>query len=52
MPAEQDDQFGSSDPAAERLLRNMLRYAAQNRNEPLMELPDDFDTLHKSIGYR
>lgn len=44
------DNLGE-DPAAERLLRNMLRYAMQNRNEPLMELPDDFDSLLKNIGY-
>jgi hypothetical protein len=45
-------QYLGQDPAAERLLRNMLRYATQNINEPVMELPDDFDPLLKCIGYR
>ncbi|MBC8229029.1 hypothetical protein H8E77_05705 [bacterium] len=31
------------DPVAERLLRNMLRYAAHDVSKPLVELPDDFD---------
>ena len=38
-------------PAAERLLRNMLRYAATGTEKPPARLPDDFDTLLKRIGY-
>ncbi|MBN2294446.1 MAG: hypothetical protein JXM70_18600, partial [Pirellulales bacterium] len=39
-------------PAAERLLRNMLRYAARDAKKPLADLPADFDTQLKAIGYR
>jgi hypothetical protein len=38
-------------PAAERLLRNMLRYAATGTDKPPARLPDDFDTMLKRIGY-
>jgi hypothetical protein len=38
------------DPVAERLLRNMLRYAS-NDPRPLADLPADFDLQLKSIGY-
>ena len=37
-------------PAAERILRNMLRYAAQNTNKPPAELPADFAEQLRSIG--
>jgi len=39
-------------PAAERLLRNMLRYAAQDQNKPIEKLPAGFDTKLKAIGYK
>ena len=39
-------------PVAERLLRNMLNYAARGANEPLTELPADFDTQLRSLGYK
>ena len=39
-------------PAAERLLRNMLRYAARNCEHPLAELPNDFASRLKAIGYQ
>jgi len=38
------------DPVAERLLRNMLRYAARDVSKPLVELPDDFDAQLKAMG--
>jgi len=38
-------------PAAERLLRNVLRYAARDIAEPLADLPDDFDATLKTFGY-
>jgi len=38
-------------PAAERLLRNMLRYAARDAGEPLAELPPDFGAQLKAMGY-
>jgi len=38
-------------PQAERLLRNMLRFAARNIEEPLASLPADFDAHLKEIGY-
>ncbi len=38
-------------PAAERLLRNMLRFAAQNGDQPLADLPPDFDQQLNSFGY-
>jgi len=39
-------------PAAERLLRNLLRYAAQDQRESIEKLPADFDTKLKAIGYK
>lgn len=38
-------------PAAERILRNMLRYAAQETNKPPAELPADFAKRLKEVGY-
>ncbi|NUQ63530.1 MAG: glycoside hydrolase family 2 [Pirellulales bacterium] len=37
-------------PAAERLLRNMLRYAAPNTSRPAAALPDDFDKQLATMG--
>jgi hypothetical protein len=39
------------DPTAERLLRNMLIYAARDADKPLAELPADFEAQLKAIGY-
>jgi hypothetical protein len=39
-------------PAAERLLRNMLRYAARDAKKPPSDLPTDFEAQLKSLGYR
>jgi hypothetical protein len=39
------------DPVAERLLRNMLNYAARDTGRPLAELPKDFETQLKAVGY-
>ena len=41
-----------TDPVAERLLRNMLRYAAGGVEKPLADLPADFDEHLKAIGYK
>jgi hypothetical protein len=38
-------------PAAERLLRNMLNYAARNLAKPVADLPADFDLQLKTVGY-
>ena len=38
-------------PAAERLLRNMLRYAARDAERPPAELPADFEAQLRAIGY-
>ena len=38
-------------PAAERLLRNMLRYAARDVGKPPADLPADFDHQLKAMGY-
>ena len=38
-------------PAAERLLRNMLRYAARDVDKPLSDLPSDFDAQLNAMGY-
>ncbi len=38
-------------PAAERLLRNVLRYAARDADEPVADLPADFDAQLKALGY-
>ncbi|MEK7719897.1 MAG: glycoside hydrolase family 2 TIM barrel-domain containing protein, partial [Bacteroidota bacterium] len=39
-------------PAAERLLRNLLLYAARDQKKPIEKLPSDFDTKLKAIGYK
>jgi hypothetical protein len=39
------------DPAAERLLRNMLRYAAVVQSKPVARSDADIDGLLKTIGY-
>jgi len=41
----------STHPAGERLLRNMLRYAARDVEQPLAELPPDWDQQLKAMGY-
>ena len=38
-------------PAAERLLRNMLRYAARDVHKPLADLPPGFDRQLEAIGF-
>lgn len=38
-------------PQAERLLRNMLRFAGRNVAAPLAELPADFEDTLKTFGY-
>ena len=38
-------------PAAERLLRNMLRYAAREVAKPPADLPPDFDQRLKAMGF-
>jgi hypothetical protein len=38
-------------PAAERLLRNMLRYAGRDVRTPLADLPPGFDSQLKAMGY-
>lgn len=38
-------------PAAERLLRNMLRYAARDAGKPPVPLPADFDRRLDKLGY-
>jgi len=40
-----------SNPAAERLLRNMLRYAARDLAKPAAALPPGFDQQLKAMGY-
>ena len=37
-------------PAADRLLRNMLNYAAENLNQPLAPLPGNSEKMLKDIG--
>jgi hypothetical protein len=37
-------------PQAERLLRNMLRFASRDTSKPLAPLPADFDTRLKELG--
>ena len=41
-----------SHPAADRLLNNLLRFAARDANQPLADLPADFEAQLKSIGYK
>jgi hypothetical protein len=38
-------------PAAERLLRNLLRYAGRDAEKPMTGLPDGFDGLLEKLGY-
>jgi hypothetical protein len=38
-------------PQAERLLRNMLRFAARDIAKPPGELPADFDEQLRAVGY-
>jgi hypothetical protein len=38
-------------PQAERLLRNMLRFAARDTARPLAPLPPDFDAQWQAMGY-
>ena len=38
-------------PAAERLLRNLICYAARDQNKPAEKLPADSDIKLKAIGY-
>ena len=45
------DNLGTH-PAAERLLRNMLRFAAHDLNKPVEKLPADFESKLKAIGYK
>jgi len=40
-----------SHPAAERLLRNMLRWAARDAGKPAAKLPPDFEAQLKAMGY-
>jgi len=40
-----------ADPAADRLLVNLLRYAARDHEQPLADLPADFDVQLKGMGY-
>jgi hypothetical protein len=40
-----------ANPAAERLLRNMLRYAARDLGKPPLALPPDFGQRLKAMGY-
>jgi hypothetical protein len=39
-------------PAAERLLRNALNYAARSLEQPLAPLPEDFDQQLRGFGYQ
>jgi hypothetical protein len=39
-------------PVADRLLLNLIRYAAQDRQRPLAELPADFEEQLSAMGYR
>ena len=41
-----------SHPSADRLLNNLLRFAAGERQKPLADLPADFEAQLKSIGYK
>ena len=38
-------------PVADRLLRNMLNYAAQDTDKHMAELPANFDEQLKAMGY-
>ncbi len=39
-------------PVAEKLLRNMLRWAGRDTDKPPVELPGDFDRQLKAMGYQ
>ena len=39
-------------PAAERLLRNLIRYAARDQHKSLEKLPEDFEQQLRSINYK
>jgi hypothetical protein len=39
------------DPTAERLLRNLIRYAAADAAKPPADLPPQFEEQLKAIGY-
>jgi hypothetical protein len=41
----------TTSPVAERLLRNLLRYAGRDVQEPLAALPADFDSRLREMGY-
>ncbi|MBC8875294.1 MAG: glycoside hydrolase family 2 [Planctomycetes bacterium] len=41
----------TTNPVAERLLRNLLRYAAHESNKPPAQLPADFDAQLEKLGY-
>jgi hypothetical protein len=41
-----------SHPAADRMLNNLLRFAAGEWQKPLADLPADFEVQLKSIGYK
>ena len=38
-------------PAADRLLLNLMAYAAESTKGPPARLPDDFETFIKELGY-
>ena len=40
------------DRVSNRLLRNLLNYAARDAGKPPVELPSDFDAQLKSMGYQ
>jgi hypothetical protein len=40
-----------SHPAADRLLLNLINYAARFTDKPIASIPDDFDAQLKKIGY-
>jgi hypothetical protein len=40
------------DPAADRLLTNIIRFGAMNTGKPLAKLPADFDKMLVLIGYK
>jgi hypothetical protein len=44
------DNLGTH-PAAERLLRNMLRYAGRDAGQPLADPPADLEAQLKAMGY-
>jgi hypothetical protein len=44
-------RLAGNHPAAERLLRNMLRYAGRDVHKPRADLPPDFEAHLKAIAY-